>query len=538
MIVRASRLLLIVLILISAIIAASCDIVYNVNANGGEVNQYTNNWIHTAHQLQRGLDIEAPLSKSLFIGTHNSYNSAAYSEFFVYIDPNQVFSIHDQLKMDCRFIELDAHWNFSMQGPPWDWKNRILLSHAKGDDLGATSFDRPIEEAFEEINYWLRQPANQNEIVIMYIEDYLDNHYGEAIGLLQNFFGDIIYRPDGNGVCQGIPMYISKGDILSLGKRLVVVSEGCRNAEWNKWVFSGVGDYTGSVFKTSGNRDSRCYPNCTEFSQQDYDSYMIRVYEDRTNLSAIFNPGPPITPDVMTELVKCGVNVIGTDKLQPFDGRLANAIWSWDVNQPDNYNNVEGCAHMWANGRWNDNACGVQLRYACRKPGTYEWYITNTQGAWADGVNACSAETGGEYVFATPINGYDNQKLKEEKDMLGAGDIWLNYHAAGSGALKEWIVGEGDVYYGPMKRQSATLFEHCSYGGYAAALPVGSYTLSQLKAMGVKNDDISSLKVPAGLKVMLYEHDNFQGRVLMFTGDDGCLVDNSANDMLSSIRVE
>jgi hypothetical protein len=37
---------------------------------------------------------------------------------------------------------------------------------------------------------------------------------------------------------------------------------------------------------------------------------------------------------------------------------------------------------------------------------------------------------------------------------------------------------------------------------------------------------------------MLYEHDNFQGRVLMYTGDDDCLVDNGANDMLSSIKIE
>lgn len=538
MITPFSRLSLIIPVIISVIVMTSCDIVYNVSNNGGEISQYKSSWIHRAHKLQRGLDCEAPLAKSLFVGTHNSYNSAAYSEFFTYIDPNHIFSIHDQLEMDCRFIELDAHWYFSMMGPPWEWKNRILLSHAQGNDLGASSYDRPIEEGFEEINQWLRQPANQNEVVIMYIEDYLDGHYPEAIALLQKYFADIMYRPDGNGACQGIPMNISKGDILSLGKRLIIVSEGCRNNEWNRWVFSGVGDYNGSVFLTSGNRDSRCYPSCTEFTQEQYDHYMIRVFEDRTNISALFNPGPPITPEVMSELVKCGVNVIGTDKLQPFDGRLDSAIWSWDANQPDNYNNAEGCAHMWGNGRWNDNVCSAQFRYACRKPGTYDWRITAARGAWDGGVNACSAETGGEYVFAAPVNGFDNQKLKEKKEAAGAGDVWLNYHAEGSGAMKEWIVGEGSVYFRPGLRQTATLFQHCGYGGYAVSLPAGSYTLAQLSAMGLKNDDISSLRVPAGLKVTLFEHDNFQGRALIVAADDDCLVDNGANDMLSSIMVE
>lgn len=537
MMTRFPKIAMLASIFFSIVILASCDVIYNVSANSGAVGDYKSSWIHKALQLQRGLDMEAPLAKALFVGTHNSYNSAAYSKFFVYIDPNQVFSIHDQLEMDCRFIELDAHWYFSMLGPPWQWKNRLLLSHAQGNNLGATAFDRPIDEAFEEVNHWLRQPANQNEVVIMYIEDYIDGHYAEAIALVQKYFGDILYRPDGSG-CVGIPMNISKGDILSLGKRLIIVSEGCRNAEWNKYVFSGVGDYTSSVFKTSGDRENRSYPNCTEFSQQEYDSYMIRVYEDRTTLSAVFNPGPPISPDTMTELVKCGVNVIGTDKLQPFDGRLQNAIWSWDENQPDNYNNAEGCAQMWGNGRWNDASCGTAIRYACRRPGTYEWYITTAQGEWNNGVNACSAETGGEFVFAAPINGYDNQKLKEEKDMHGPGAVWLNYHLISSGALKEWTVGEGNEYFKAAQRQTATLYQHCAFGGYGVALPLGSYTLSQLQTLGVKNDDISSLRVPAGLKITLYEHDNFQGKFLIFTGDDDCLVDNGANDMMSSIKVE
>ena len=40
-----------------------------------------------------------------------------------------------------------------------------------------------------------------------------------------------------------------------------------------------------------------------------------------------------------------------------------------------------------------------------------------------------------------------------------------------------------------------TVYQHCDYGGYAANLSVGSYTLSQLQALGVLNDDISSVRV-------------------------------------------
>jgi hypothetical protein len=83
----------------------------------------------------------------------------------------------------------------------------------------------------------------------------------------------------------------------------------------------------------------------------------------------------------------------------------------------------------------------------------------------------------------------------------------------------------------------ASVYKDCNYGGYVTALGVGNYTLSQLRDMGVLNDDISSLKVSSGYQVQLYWDDNFAGTILTLTADDGCLVDNSFNDKASSLRV-
>jgi hypothetical protein len=83
-----------------------------------------------------------------------------------------------------------------------------------------------------------------------------------------------------------------------------------------------------------------------------------------------------------------------------------------------------------------------------------------------------------------------------------------------------------------------TMYKDCNYGGYAIGLNTGSYTLSQLNALGILNDDISSLRVNSGYKVTLYENDNFGGASVVFTGDDDCLVDNSWNDRASSLKVE
>ena len=91
-------------------------------------------------------------------------------------------------------------------------------------------------------------------------------------------------------------------------------------------------------------------------------------------------------------------------------------------------------------------------------------------------------------------------------------------------------------------RQTASLYQHCDYKGNEINLPEGDYNLAKLRSLGMKNDDISSLRTN-GLNVVLYEHDNFEGKRLFFLGDsDNCFTNNITeklnwNDNTSSIRV-
>ena len=82
------------------------------------VDVYQRSWEKKSHAQQRALEANLPLKDSTFMHTHNTYNSAAYTTAFSYIDPNQNFSINDQLRMDIRAIEFDVHWYFSMDGWP------------------------------------------------------------------------------------------------------------------------------------------------------------------------------------------------------------------------------------------------------------------------------------------------------------------------------------------------------------------------------------------------------------------------------------
>lgn len=79
--------------------------------------------------------------------------------------------------------------------------------------------------------------------------------------------------------------------------------------------------------------------------------------------------------------------------------------------------------------------------------------------------------------------------------------------------------------------------QDCDYGGYNVGLPAGNYTLAQLQARGIVNDDISSLRVQSGYSITLYQHDNFTGNAITKTADDSCLVDEGFNDSASSIVI-
>ncbi len=83
----------------------------------------------------------------------------------------------------------------------------------------------------------------------------------------------------------------------------------------------------------------------------------------------------------------------------------------------------------------------------------------------------------------------------------------------------------------------ATVYKDCNYAGYAAALPEGSYTLAQLQARGIKDNDLSSLRVNAGYQLQLFDGDNFTGTSVVRTADTGCLVDQGFNDRATSLIV-
>ena len=118
-------------------------------------------------------------------------------------------------------------------------------------------------------------------------------------------------------------------------------------------------------------------------------------------------------------------------------------------------------------------------------------------------------------------------------DLTQINTLVANYKAQG---LKRRNLA-GQTFYETPQTGVATVYKDCNYGGQAVSLPIGNYTLSNLQAKGILDNDISSLKVQNGYEVVLYANDNFSGSSVTSTSDDTCLVDNNFNDTATSLRV-
>ncbi|MFP2904909.1 aerolysin family beta-barrel pore-forming toxin [Pyxidicoccus sp. 3LFB2] len=80
---------------------------------------------------------------------------------------------------------------------------------------------------------------------------------------------------------------------------------------------------------------------------------------------------------------------------------------------------------------------------------------------------------------------------------------------------------------------AAVIYEHGNYQGASQSLAPGNYDVG---ALAIGNDQLSSLKVPAGWTVKLYRDAGFQGTVKSFTSD-AAWVGDDFNDHTSSIQV-
>lgn len=112
-------------------------------------------------------------------------------------------------------------------------------------------------------------------------------------------------------------------------------------------------------------------------------------------------------------------------------------------------------------------------------------------------------------------------------DTTGVQNIYLVYKGSQHVANVNWIEFDKGI----------DLFDNADYTGWKASFDVGSYTTANLVAAGGVNNQASSVRVPSGYRVTLYDEDNFSGTTLVFTSSTN-YVGEAFNDKTSSIKVE
>jgi hypothetical protein len=169
-------------------------------------------------------------------------------------------------------------------------------------------------------------------------------------------------------------------------------------------------------------------------------------------------------------------------------------------------------------------------------------YLSINGGAWQN-TSTASLNAGGSITFGpqptdgtwrwTGPSGYTSTSRQitiANIQSHQAGSYRATYtNSCGAQSVRDFVITVNAV--GP------TVYQDCNFGGTASSLPVGNYTTAQLSARGIPNNWVSSVRVPAGYTVTLYDGDNLTGASRVLTADNSCLVNNTFNDLTSSISV-
>lgn len=372
-------------------------------------------WVDRALNMQYRLSGDVGLRNAPFIGTHNSFNSVAeMGPTTSTTDPNQQLSIVDQLNLDIRAIELDVHWTVT----PSTGQLAPVVCHALPSHIPCTT-EKTLGPVLDEIDGWLREPANSDQVLFLYLEDHLDNQtgYDAAAAIIQQKLGDLLYAPSAEGGCQQLPLALTRNQILAAGKRVIIVGNSrCGvGSAWPSLVFNWQDHLETRVATFSD------FPTCgDDYTRAQFDSTQIRYFEDGRPSQA---GSPRITPQVAAEMARCGVDLLGLDQLAPNDPRLTALVWSWAEGQPGRGR----CAVQTFRGgtlstRWRTLACGKLRRPACRR-GT-SWILGTEAVAEKRGRAECSSRRA---QFAVPRTGFEAQLLRKRMQGSRIGQVWLGY---------------------------------------------------------------------------------------------------------------
>jgi hypothetical protein len=332
-------------------------------------------------EFQHALAGDVGMVDAPWVGTHNSFNSIAeVGPALSSLDANQRLTLVDQLDLGVRSLELDLH----------QWLGRPTVCHAQSQHEGCT-VEKPLAQVLPPVVDWLH--AHPSEVVLLYLENKLDGS-DMAPDLLRSSLGPLLYEPRGDG-CTQLPGTLTRDDVRAAGAQVVIVST-CGTSAWN-----GVAH----AWDEHAEERPKGVTSCEkDFTRADYDTRLVRYYEDSTyltNTASVVGAATKddgLTPETTALLSACGVDLFGFDQLVAGDPRLDALAWSWADGVPTT---GPRCAVSGPDG-WTAGACDKQRPRACR----------TIDGRWLV-VRSCRRVGG---TFAVPRTARENALLRAAAD--------------------------------------------------------------------------------------------------------------------------
>lgn len=407
---------------------------------------HADEWSRKALALQYDLASDVELRNAPWVYTHNSYNSPAEMGTTLSTrDPNQSLTLLEQLDEGVRSLEIDAHL-FNSPSDPRVGNRGPIVCHARGADQGhaGCSTEKPLVVVLRQIKGWLDR--HRDQVILLYLESHLEGLEGHDAGAasIDETIGPLVYRTKSRGArCDPLPLKLTREQVRAARKQVLIMGPCGEGARWRAYTHDEELRETGS-----DNAPFRDFPSCgPDFTRRQYDSRVIRYYEDATQLSRAVNQGTdPIDATITARMARCGVDLVGFDFLSRGDPRLAALVWSWAPGQPASSGD---CAVQRFDGRWAARPCTERHRVACRDA-QGDWFVPAARTVARAAPRICAST---RVVNGVPRTGFDGQQLRSAMRRHGSGAVWLGQRRRGSRWARFEKRGCGPSITRPAKRR-------------------------------------------------------------------------------------
>lgn len=174
----------------------------------------------------------------------------------------------------------------------------------------------------------------------------------------------------------------------------------------------------------------------------------------------------------------------------------------------------------------NQNAAYVIIHYTVNNGGQMNITMNNNNGKWEHTITDLNTNDTISCSFTYEKNGpqYDSETVNYVMGATNSGTLG----STGGNTQTGTVTGIGN---------GVTMYTDANYQGKAVTFGVGQYNMSDMINAGIPNDSVSSIKVPLGYKLTVFQDIDFGGQSQVFSADSS-YVGNTWNDQITSFIIE